>query len=219
MSATSSPQHSPVRKGVLGSINFSRPRTASTASSPMRPLLVGGGGGFNVNSEVDLQDPLLERDTLGTNLLDGSGAKAATSARLSAFVNLLTCFIGGGIVALPCAFQKASIIPGLLITATVCMVTILSLYFLVFIAVHSRCKNYADIGERFGQWAVTLVHAFLALILYVTKRCIFIVSRSIYFFPFLFLFSPPSSSSFFLLLRQSYTWYAQSTDFRGSSDG
>lgn len=217
MSATSSPQHSPVRKGVLGSINFSRPRTASTASSPMRPLLVGGGGGFNVNSEVDLEDPLLERDTLGTNLLDGSGAKAATSARLSAFVNLLTCFIGGGIVALPCAFQKASIIPGLLITATVCMVTILSLYFLVFIAVHSRCKNYADIGERFGQWAVTLVHAFLALILYVTKRCIFIVL--FYSFFSFFFFSPSSSSSFFLLLRQSYTWYAQSTDLRGSTDG
>ena len=48
--------------------------------------------------------------------------------------------------------------------------TVLLRYYLVFIAVHNRCRNYADISDRFGQWAVTLVHGFLAIILYVSRK-------------------------------------------------
>ena len=90
----------------------------------MRPFVgaVGGaGGGAGLFHAATEEDPLLYRDTTD------EAATGKGSARLTAFVNLLTCFIGGGIVALPCAFQKASIIPGMLITTAVCFVTVLSL--------------------------------------------------------------------------------------------
>jgi amino acid permease len=89
---------------------------------------------------------------------DGKTVYAAT-------LNLFSTFVGGGIMGLPYAFQKISIIPSASIAAMCALFTALSLYFLAVVAEHLPAKTFTESARVFGPRSVFAMDMFTTIVL------------------------------------------------------
>jgi len=84
------------------------------------------------------------------------GVDLRNNPSLGTAINLTSCFIGGGVLGVPSAYESASIFPAIFLTLFCATLTVASLYFIIFVGEHggepdATIDSFAGLATVFGR--------------------------------------------------------------------